>query len=70
MDSLGLYVVQVFDKDDTMVDQANVVEWSRRMAYFEVMGDLKDHMTFSSHRVRDATEEEVKEFLRAKGHDI
>jgi hypothetical protein len=52
-EQLGLYHVEVFDKDGNKIDEAWVEDYTRRSAYFEVMGQLKPHSTFDSTRIKN-----------------
>ena len=50
----GHYDVQVFDENGNEVDRRNnIVAWTRREAYFEVMNEMKLHKTWDSTRVKD-----------------
>ena len=50
----GYYDVQGFDEDGNEVDRRNnIVAWTRREAYFDVMNDMKPHKTWDSTRVKD-----------------
>lgn len=50
-DSLGLYDVFVYNEKGKKVDfRTNVIAWTRREAYTNVMGEMKKHKTWDATR--------------------
>lgn len=64
MNGLGVFSIQIFNQDN-MIDYVDgIIAWTRYEAYALVMYDLKRHNSYSVHRVRDANEEEIKEYMQ------
>ena len=50
----GHYDVQVFDGNGNEVDRrCDVIAWTRREAYFDVMNEMKAHKTWDATRIKD-----------------
>ena len=59
MTTLGLYTVAVYDHRKYMVGMAeDVVAWTAREAYFNVMNDMPSHETYYVRRTADLEERE------------